>query len=89
MSAMAAGIYGFVAPFFAMPSEFLTGPSAASGIALINSIANVGAFAGPYVIGMINEQTGGLEGGMIFAGVSLFVSAALALLLPRRQLSRS
>src|SRR5262249_45392618 len=75
LSVMAAGIYSFIAPFFAMPSEFLTGVSAASGIALINSVANLGAFVGPYVIGVINGKTGGLNGGMVFAGISLLVCA--------------
>ena len=85
LSVLAAGIYGFIAPFFSMPSEFLTGVSAASGIALINSVGNVGAFLGPYAIGGINEKTGGLNGGMVFAGSSLLVCAALALLLPKRR----
>ncbi|HUJ20683.1 MAG TPA: MFS transporter [Bryobacteraceae bacterium] len=83
MALMAAGIYGFVAPLFSMPSEFLSGISAASGIALVNSVANIGAFAGPSAIGVINEKTGGLSGGMVFAGAALLVSATLAMLLPR------
>jgi MFS transporter, ACS family, tartrate transporter len=85
LSLMSAGIYSVIAPLLSTPSEFLTGISAASGIALINSVANIGAFAGPYAIGVINERTGGLKGGMVFAGVSLLVSAALALLLPKRR----
>jgi ACS family tartrate transporter-like MFS transporter len=85
LSIMAAGIYGFIGPFFSMPSEFLTGYSAASGIALINSVANVGAFVGLYLIGFIGDKTAGLEGGMVFTAVSLFLSATLALLLPRRR----
>ena len=82
---MAVGIYSFIAPFFSIPSEFLTGLSAASGIALINSVANVRAFVGPYAIGVINQKTGGLHDGMVFAGLSLFASAALALLLPKKR----
>jgi MFS transporter, ACS family, tartrate transporter len=38
LSLMAAGIYSFIAPFFTLPSDFLSGISAASGIALINSV---------------------------------------------------
>lgn len=85
LSLMSAGIYSFIAPLFSMPSEFLTGGSAASGIALINSVANLGAFVGPNAIGVINQRTGGLKGGMAFAGVSLLVSATLAVLLPKRR----
>src|SRR5271166_5890290 len=34
---LAAGLYSSFGPFWALPSEFLTGYSAAAGIALINS----------------------------------------------------
>ena len=84
LSFVAMGIYSFEGPFWAMPSEFLTGYSAASGIALINSIANLGGFVGPYAIGAISERTGSLYGGLAVAGLSLFASATLVLLLPKR-----
>jgi hypothetical protein len=35
-------------PFWPLPSKFLTGAAAAGGIALINSIANLSGFVGPY-----------------------------------------
>jgi len=84
LSLMAAGIYSFIAPFFTLPSEFLSGISAASGIALINSVANIGAFIGPYTVGAITGKTKSFSGGMAFAGASLLLSATLALLLPRK-----
>jgi hypothetical protein len=46
-------------PFWALPTEFLTGFSAAAGIALINSVGNLGAFAGPYMIGAISPRERG------------------------------
>ena len=70
-------------PFWAMPGESLTGFSAASGIALVNSVGNLGGFAGPYVVGFIREKTGTLYGGASFAGCFMLVSAALAWLLPK------
>ena len=84
LSFAAMGIYSFLGPFWTMPSEFLTGYSAASGIALITSVANLGGFIGPYMIGAISERTGSSYGGLAVAGVSLFVSATLVLLLPRK-----
>ena len=78
------GVYSFCAPFWSLPSEFLTGISAASGIAFINSVVNLAGFAGPYAIGAISQRTGSLYGGLTLAGVSLFVSATLLLLLPKR-----
>jgi MFS transporter, ACS family, tartrate transporter len=81
---LAAGIYSSFAPFWSLPSEFLTGYSAAAGIALINSVGNLGGFAGPYTIGWIATRTGNAYAGFAIAGVALFISAALVLLLPRR-----
>lgn len=83
LSGAAIGVYSFFGPFFASPCDFLTGFAAASGIALITSVANLGGFVGPYVVGIISRQTGNLYSGLAFAGISLLVSAALFVLLPR------
>lgn len=83
LSLVSLGIYSFYGPFFSLPTQFLTGFSAASGIALINSVANLGGFVGPYAIGAINARTGSLYGGLAAVGVSLFLSAMLVLLLPK------
>jgi len=80
----ALGIYSMYGPFYSLPSDFLTGFAAASGIALVSSLANLGGFSGPYAIGWIKNQTGSLYGGLAVAGVSLFASATLMVLLPRR-----
>jgi ACS family tartrate transporter-like MFS transporter len=81
LSLVTLGIYSFYGPFFSLPSEFLTGFSAASGIALINSIGNLGGFVGPYAIGAIVARTGSLSGGLAVIGISLFASATLLLFL--------
>jgi len=83
LTVLAVGVYSFLPPFWALPSEFLTGFSAAAGIALINSVGNLGSFAGPYMIGAIAARTGSLYRGLAFAGVSLFIAAILVLLLPK------
>jgi ACS family tartrate transporter-like MFS transporter len=81
---VAMGIYSLLGPFWSLPSEFLTGFSAAAGIALINSIGNLGGFVGPYTIGAISKRTGSLHGGLVFAGILLFISATLVLALQKR-----
>jgi ACS family tartrate transporter-like MFS transporter len=53
---------------FSVPGEFLAGFSAAAGIALVTSVANLGGFMGPYTVGLI----------------LFLLSAALALALPQR-----
>ena len=57
LSLAAVGIWGALGPFWAMSSEFLTGTAAAAGIALINSIGNLGGFVGPYLIGVVRSRT--------------------------------
>jgi len=81
---LAAGAFSFFGPFWALPSEFLTGFSAAAGIALINSVANLSQFIGPPIIGAVTLKTGNLYAGLAIAAVPLFLSATLALLLPKR-----
>jgi ACS family tartrate transporter-like MFS transporter len=83
VSILAAGVYCYNAPFWALPMEFLTGFSAAAGIALINSIGNLAGFVGPYLIGFISERAGTL-GGFAAAGVPMIVSAVLLICLPKR-----
>ena len=62
-----------------MPSAFLTGTAAAGGIALINSIGNLGGFAGPYFVGWIKAETGGYALALLIIGAGLVVSGAIAL----------
>ena len=85
LSLLAVGVYGAVAPFWAIPSEFLTGFSAAAGIALISSIANIGGFVGPYAVGFMKQKTGNLQGSVALAGIALLVFAILLLLLPKKR----
>lgn len=84
LSIAALGAFSLLPVFFALPGEFLTGFSAASGIALITSIANLGGFAGPYAVGFLHDRTGSLYAGMALVGVSLVMCAALTLALPKR-----
>jgi MFS transporter, ACS family, tartrate transporter len=76
-------------PFWATTTEMLTETSAAAGIALINSLGNLGGFLGPYTIGLVRTWTGSFRGGLLAVGALLAVSGTLALLaygtdLPRR-----
>ena len=81
---LAAGVFSCLGPFWTLPSEFLTGYSAAAGIALINSVGNLGGFVGPAAIGFIGQRTGTLSAGLALSGIPMFLSAALVLLLPKQ-----
>jgi ACS family tartrate transporter-like MFS transporter len=83
---LAVGVYSYLAPFWALPSEFLTGYSAAAGIALVNSVGNLGGFLGPATVGYFAHHTGRLSAGLAIAAVPVFASAILVLLLPTKTL---
>ena len=68
-------------PFWALPTRFLTGTAAAGGIALINTVASIGGFVGPYAIGLVRKLTGGFAGGLVFLAVLMLLGAGAALLL--------
>jgi ACS family tartrate transporter-like MFS transporter len=82
LSIAAAGIWGTFGPFWAMPPEFLSGTAAAGAIALINSIGNLGGFAGPYAVGIVKQATHSFAGGMIAMAAALVAGGMLALTLP-------
>jgi ACS family tartrate transporter-like MFS transporter len=45
------GMMSMLPPFWALPTSFLSGAAAAGGIALINSVANLGGLLGPSILG--------------------------------------
>jgi nitrate/nitrite transporter NarK len=87
MSVAAIGIYGAKAPFWPLPSMFLTGSAAAGGIALINSVGNLGGFAGPYIMGWVKDATGSFKEGLyVLAGFG--IAAAIVTLMVVRSAPR-
>jgi sugar phosphate permease len=74
-----AGIFCYVSIFWAVPSAMLTGPAAAAGLALINSVANVGSFAGPSIVGWIKNATGSYSAGIVALGLGPLIAAVIAL----------
>lgn len=88
-SVVAIGAYSFLPVFFSVPGEFLTGFSAAAGIALVTSVSNLGGFVGPYTVGLIQQKTGNSYYGLICAGIFFLISASLALALRKRSLATS
>jgi ACS family tartrate transporter-like MFS transporter len=66
-------------PSWALASGFLTGRSAAAGIATANTIAIVGGFVGPYWMGRAKDLTGNYQAGMLTLAVPAFAGAAILL----------
>jgi ACS family tartrate transporter-like MFS transporter len=73
------GISSCKPPLWSIPSLFLSGPAAAAGLAAINSIGNLGGFAGPAIIGWLKETTGDFSLALYCVAGMLVVSALLTL----------
>ena len=80
------GWAAFVCTFWSLPTAFLTGTAAAAGIALINSVGNLGGYFGPDMIGRIRMATGGDSAAAFYtlAAVAL-LGALIILFLPRTE----
>ncbi|GAC1484825.1 MAG: MFS transporter [Acetobacteraceae bacterium] len=81
------GVTSARAVFWTIPTRFLTGAAAAGGLAFINMIGTMGGFAGPYMMGVLREQTGSfLTGIAAMAGVmvvAVLLAASLRLVMTR------
>jgi MFS transporter, ACS family, tartrate transporter len=77
------GVNGTKGPVWAMPSMFLTGAGAAAGIALINSMGNVGGFIGPWLIGWMKDRWGSYDAGLYTVGSMCALSAIVIVTLAR------
>ena len=63
--------YAIQAVLWTLPGQFLTGTSAAVGIATINSLSNLGGYLGPYGMGILKNATGSLSAGLYFLAAAL------------------
>jgi MFS transporter, ACS family, tartrate transporter len=82
------GFYGSKGPFWPLPSSFLTGTAAAAGMALINSVGNIGGFMGPFVVGWIKDSTGSFNNGLYALAGFMLLAAVVTVAgvqAPRRQ----
>ena len=64
-----------------IPSAFLTGTSAAAGIAAINALGNLSGFAGPYMMGYLKDATGNFTAGLLVLGGCALLGSIVALTL--------
>ncbi len=71
------GFNATAGPSWAIPSTFLTGKSAAAGIATANTIAIIGGFVGPYWMGVAKDLTGNYQRGLLTLSIPSIVAAAI------------
>lgn len=75
----ATGIISSMPVIFTLPAKLLSGAGAAAGLALVNSIGNVGGFAGPFFTGWLKDLSGGVQLPFTVMACVLVVTGIVAL----------
>jgi MFS transporter, ACS family, tartrate transporter len=73
------GVTAARAIFWTIPTRFLTGIAAAGGLAFINSIATVGGFVGPSMMGWLKEFSGSYVIGLLALAAIMVAAMAASL----------
>jgi len=75
-----ASYFAFHPCFWAVPTAFLSESAAAASIGLINSLGNLGGFAGPLIMGYLVNRTHSFTAGLLYLVGNLCLSGILMLL---------
>lgn len=79
----AVGIFATLGPFWSIPTNYLRDTAAAGGIAVINSIGNLGGFVAPAIMGWVKSSTGSFTSGFLVGAASLAAAAVLVVCVPK------
>ncbi|MGC3953252.1 MAG: MFS transporter [Propionicimonas sp.] len=77
LAVIIATVYALFGPFWSLQTYFLTGATAAVGIALINSFGNLAGFVSPYLIGLMSDLTGNQFAGFYVIAALMLVAAVV------------
>jgi ACS family tartrate transporter-like MFS transporter len=80
-----SGRWSAMGPFWALPTAILSGTAAAGGIAMINSIGNLGGGAGPSIMGYLKKHTEGYATGMLILAACFVTGGILVLSLKSKK----
>ncbi len=87
LMASLVGLKSAMGPFWALSTTFLSGTAAAGGIALINSVGNLGGFVGPTLVGIVNDRAGSIRMSLWILGGALLLMGILILTIRRSHLT--
>jgi ACS family tartrate transporter-like MFS transporter len=73
------GMMSMMGPFWSLATSFLSGTAAAGGIALINTIANIGGVLSPTLMAWLETTTKSFTAGQLMLALTLLFGSALAL----------
>lgn len=77
------GPYAALAPFWAIPTETMPRNVMGPVIGLVNALGNTGGFAGPFIVGWLEQQYHSVAIPFNALGLAMLLAAGLALLLPK------
>ena len=83
ISLTASAIFAALPNFWTLPTQFLSGASAAAAVALINTIGNVAGFSAGFITGALHDATNSYLPPMMVVGGFMLLSAILMLVLSR------
>ena len=79
LSVAMLGLASMFGPFWTLTTSAVGGLGAAAGIALVNSVGNLGGFFGPDLLGYVRNTTNSFSAGLVAIGVILIAGGALVL----------
>jgi MFS family permease len=79
LGVMGAGVVASIPAFWALPPKLVTGAGAAGGIALINTLGQLGGIVSPVMVGRIKDITGSTTPALYVIGSLSLVCAAILL----------
>ncbi|MBZ9534429.1 MFS transporter [Cytobacillus oceanisediminis] len=85
LSIAGGAMYAPYGPFFAIIPEILPRNVSGGAMALINSMGALGSFAGAYIVGYLNDLTGGFGASYNFMAISLLLSAILTIIATKNE----
>jgi sugar phosphate permease len=88
LTVAAMGILTCIPQFYVLPPAILSGPAAAMGLAIANSVGSVAGFISPYLLGWVKDTTGSTDNGVIVLAGTMIIGAILAFLQPARLVNR-
>jgi MFS family permease len=77
LGVMGAGVIASIPAFWALPPKLVTGAGAAGGIALINTLGQLGGIVSPVMVGRIKDISGSTTPALYVIGCLGLVCAAI------------
>ncbi|WP_394779536.1 MFS transporter [Undibacterium sp.] len=85
LCALGAGVVAAIPAFWALPPKLVTGAGAAGGIALINTLGQLGGIVSPVMVGRIKDVTGSTTPALyVIGGMALLCVLILSYGLPEK-----